>query len=102
MGRVRLVRCRLPPVFPEVGASAGRELVMQRVAVELPEQVAVELPEQVAVELPEQVARERDNERVRARAWVRAGKGFQRGARRWDRQGLKVVHRAPRRVRRRR
>ena len=94
MGRVRWARCRLRPVFPEVVASARRVLVMQRVAVELPEQVAVELPEQVAVELLEQVAREQENVRVRARAWVRAGKGFRRGARRWGRRGPKVVHRA--------
>ena len=88
MGRVRLVRCRLPPVFPGVVASVRRVLVMQR--------VTVELPEQVAVELLEQVTRERETVPVRARAWVRAGKGFQRGARRWDRRGPRVVHRAPR------
>ena len=88
MGRVRWVRCRLPPVFPGVVASVRRVLVMQP--------VAVELLEQVAVEQPEQVPRQRENVRVRARTWVRAGKGFQRGARRWDRRGPKVVHRAPR------
>ena len=65
-------------MFLEVQACARRVLVMQR----------------VAVELPEQVVRERENVRVRARAWVRAGKGFRRGARRWGRRGPKVVHRA--------
>ena len=88
MGHVRWARCRLLPVFLEVGACARWVLVMQR--------VVVELPEQVAVELPEQVARERAGARMRARAWVRAGKGFRRGARRWGGRGPKVVRRAPR------
>jgi hypothetical protein len=58
------VRSRLLLAFLEVQACARRVVVALRVA------------PRVAVELPEQVARERAGARMRARAWVRAGKGF--------------------------
>ena len=85
VGRGRWALSPRPLAFLEVQACALWVMVALRVTVELPEQVAVELPEQ-----------------VQARAWVRAGKGFRRGARRWGRRGPTVGRRVLRLAMRRR